>query len=92
MSTAINNKTVLTIENCLFLSRLNLIKNIPSKYKYVQGIKKDDIIIYRAQIKTHKISKVSWTKHYATEREAAIGVDKWLLENGFPPVNILKPK
>ena len=31
------------------------------------------------------------TKIFATEREAAIAVDKELINRGKPPVNILKP-
>jgi hypothetical protein len=34
----------------------------------------------------------SRSKNFATEREAALQADKWLLEMGREPVNILKPK
>lgn len=30
------------------------------------------------------------SKGFNTEREAAMQVDKWLIERGVPPVNILK--
>lgn len=30
--------------------------------------------------------------HFHSEKEAAIQVDKWLIERGEQPVNILKPK
>ena len=32
------------------------------------------------------------TKRFATEREAALFVDKWFISQGREPVNILKPK
>jgi len=35
--------------------------------------------------------KIKLRKHYATEREAAIAVDKALILNGEQPRNILKP-
>ena len=33
-----------------------------------------------------------WSKHFKTEREAALAVDKKLIEIGKEPVNILKHK
>ena len=39
-----------------------------------------------------KSQGIGGVKAFATEREAAIHVDKILLEHGRAPVNILKPK
>ena len=35
---------------------------------------------------------LSWYNLFDTEREAALGADKYLISKGLPPVNILKPK
>ena len=62
-------------------------KYLSSKYKHVQGY-------------TSKSGKVYWVvamkgvskAHLKTEREAAIAVDKILINRGKLPVNILKCK
>ena len=57
-------------------------------YKYVyQRVIKNEKIVYEAYISTFK-----WSKYFLDEREAAIAVDKKLLENNRNPVNILIPK
>ena len=58
----------------------------PSQFKYVIGIT------------TGQDKPIQWIFHkkgvserrYPTERAAAIAADKWLLENGFKAVNVLK--
>ena len=64
-----------------------LCKCRPSKYKYVQEINPDGDKWYW-QIRLPSVTK----KTYATEREAAIAVDKWLISKGKKPVNILVAK
>lgn len=73
---------------------LNKIPHIETKYvkgttyKYVyQRVIKNEKTIYEAHILTFK-----WSKYFLNEREAAIAVDKKLLENNRNPVNILVPK
>lgn len=64
------------------------VKNVKSKYKYVQGIL------------TISLNKTKWVVNikgvgrngFETEREAALAVDKYLISKGKEPVNILKPK
>lgn len=55
-----------------------------SQYMYVCFSTRDNI--WFAQYKN------KFRKRYDTEREAALGVDKFLLTIGEQPVNILKPK
>ena len=51
------------------------------------------VAIPRIQIKFGgNLSQASSAKRFATEREAALFVDKWMLEHGRQPVNILKAK
>ena len=56
-----------------------------SKYKYVYAIKFKGEVIYRSYI-----TRLKWANYFLTEREAAIAVDKKLIEKGKEPVNILK--
>jgi len=58
-----------------------------SPYKYVYGIKFRGEVVYRAYI-----TRLKWANYFLSEREAAIAVDKKLLEKGKEPVNILKKK
>jgi hypothetical protein len=80
--------------------------NATSKYKYVQrnpngragtksGIERSNKTPWLARFGVwDKLSQSqTWrSKCFATEREAALQVDKWLIELGKPPVNILKPR
>ena len=61
-----------------------------SKYKYVSVMERKGKIEYRG-IYTAKSGKKNG-KNFPTEREAAIYVDKMLIEMGKEPVNILKRK
>lgn len=45
---------------------------------------------WQAQLRLKNRRK--WQNYYKSEREAAIAVDIKLIEQGKPPVNILKPK
>lgn len=56
-------------------------------YKYVTIFKYKEVIYYRAGL-----AKYKWAKYFNNEREAAIAVDKKLIEKGKEPVNILKRK
>jgi len=56
-------------------------------YTHVAKYQYKEIVFYRAYLK-----KFKWTKYFDNEREAAIAVDKKLLEKGKEPVNILKRK
>ena len=64
-------------------------KKLPKgKYKYVYSyILSDGTIVYKAYI-----SKYRWSKYFKSERQAAIQVDKYLLNKGRKPVNILVKK
>jgi hypothetical protein len=57
-----------------------------NKYKYVYFLRarRRFKAMYRAAIRGE------FCKCYPTEREAAIAIDKHLISNGRPPVNILK--
>lgn len=61
-----------------------------SKYKYVSGLSigQDKPIRWAFQF-IHPINGRT-TKTFETERQAAIAADRYLLENGFKAVNILK--
>jgi hypothetical protein len=61
-------------------------KGIPKgKYKYVYGyLMPDNSIKYQAKIKKYR-----WSAYFETEKEAAIAVDKLLINKGLTPVNIL---
>lgn len=76
-----------------FLSRALILNyNImKSKYKGVCGIKdkKDGSYRFSANLMRNNVRK-SW--FFDTEREAGIAYDKWLIEFGEEPVNILKRK
>jgi len=61
-------------------------KYYPSKYKYVQNLKKDGKDVWCINMKG--ISKAK----FDTERQAAIAVDKLLIGKGKEPVNILVRK
>lgn len=56
-------------------------------YKYVRIVSYDNEKTYRAEIDEFKVCK-----SFANARDAAIYIDKKLLENGKEPVNILKRK
>lgn len=62
-------------------------KRIKSQYKYVQGFINDKNIIrwYTNIYRVHSLS-------FDTEREAAIAVDKYFINKGKEPKNILKRK
>lgn len=59
--------------------------HVPSKYKYVQGMYRDDKIgtIWQVILKGIKAT-------YKTERDAALAVDRTLIAKGKEPINILK--
>lgn len=54
-------------------------------YKYVEKLRKGERIIWKGVV----LGRSKW---FDTEREAALFVDKVLIENGKSPVNILKLK
>lgn len=56
-----------------------------SKYKYVSKRTKGDVSFWRASLQ-----KYNWAKHFKTEREAALGVDLFLINLKLEPINILK--
>ena len=58
-----------------------------TKYKYVYKVSFDNIETYRAEL-----SKYHLCQCFDIIRDAAIAVDKKLLENNKEPVNILKRK
>ena len=64
-------------------------KKLPKgKYKYVYSyILSDGTKVHKAYISTY-----GWSKYFKTEREAAIEVDKYLLNKGKEPVNVLVKK
>lgn len=57
------------------------------KYIYLRQLGLD--IVYFASIYNKKIK---WQNQFSTEKEAAIAVDKKLIQVGMDPVNILKKK
>jgi hypothetical protein len=64
----------------------NKVRLPKGKYKYVYPWqKKDGTIVYQSYI-----SKYKWSKYFSNEKDAAIGVDKYLIEKGLKPINILK--
>jgi len=63
-----------------------------TEYKYVSKWVRGDEVIYEAKISRINKVRSSWVNWYPTLREAAIAVDKKLLECGCKPVNILKKK
>jgi hypothetical protein len=56
-------------------------------FTHVAKFQYKDIVFYRASIR-----RFNWAKYFDIEREAAIAVDKKLIEKGEEPVNILKKK
>lgn len=56
-------------------------------YEYVRIVSFDGEMTYRAEIPTLKVNK-----SFADARDAALYVDKLLLQAGKRPVNILKKK
>ena len=68
-----------------------------SKYKYVyhcpfktgSASKLNDLNVWQGYVRINHVNK---RKKFKTERDAAIWVDKTLMENGLQPVNIFKPK
>jgi len=83
-----------------------VVKRIKSSYKYVNWIQVTTPTSIKENEKTNlkpwcaaipfRIFNINdgynWTAFFATEREAAIAVDKKMIELGRKPVNILKPK
>ena len=61
------------------------IKLPKGKYKYVYSYKMPDGTIKHQSF----ISKYKWSAYHKTEKEAAIAVDKYLLQKGLKPVNML---
>ena len=61
------------------------------KYKYVYGRIACDRVWWVGKVFISKTQSTR-SKNFDTEREAAIYVDKQLIECGKPPVNILKRK
>jgi hypothetical protein len=57
-----------------------------SQYKYVMGISHGQDKPIRWVFHKKGVSEA----RYPTERAAAVAADRWLLENGFKAVNILK--
>lgn len=55
-----------------------------TEYKYVSVVSYDGIPTFRAEICEYK-----WMKCFSSCREAALAVDKKLIEKGQKPVNIL---
>ena len=56
-------------------------------YKYVSCFETEWGLVARVNM-----PRYNWQKYFQTEREAAIAVDKKLIENGREPVNILIKK
>lgn len=65
------------------------IKTKPTKYKYVVECLKCGKTTFMAGFKHNGKQN---TKHYPTEKEAAIAVDVYLISKGKDPVNILIKK
>ena len=61
-----------------------------SRYKYVRCSKLKDVFIWRAMFYFN--GKLTTSKIYKTERDAAIAVDLFRISKCMPPINILKPK
>jgi hypothetical protein len=58
-------------------------------YFYVKKITRGKYIQWEAKI-TNRI--IIYHSYHATEKEAAIAVDKILIKNGYEPINVLKQK
>ena len=58
-----------------------------TSYKYVYHVSYDGVETYRAEL-----SKLHYCECFANPRDAAIAVDKKLLEHGKEAVNILKKR
>lgn len=66
--------------------RGKLMKRIgPTSYKYVYIVSYDGVLTYRAEL-----TKFHFHKCFAIAKDAALAIDKKLLENNQDPVNILK--
>jgi hypothetical protein len=59
----------------------------PTRYKYVYIVSYNGVLTYRAEL-----PKLHFAKTFAIARDAALAIDKKLLENNIDPVNILKRK
>lgn len=57
----------------------------PTRYKYVYIVSYDGVLTYRAEL-----AKYHYMKCFAIAKDAALAIDKKLLENNQDPVNILK--
>ena len=78
-------------------SRYKYVKYMPTSYVNTKaGLKRWEELPWIAQVSLHHpifgTQRLGASKRFATEREAAIHVDKVFLEHGRAPVNILKPK
>ena len=60
-------------------------KIFPTKYKYVQRVTIKEHVFFRTRLPNH--GSIS----FVTAREAAVAVDKMLINMGKSPINILKP-
>jgi hypothetical protein len=56
-------------------------KDDPSKMNYLANVRRKV-----------GFKQKNYFKNFETAKEAALAVDMWLIDNNFPPVNILKPK
>lgn len=57
------------------------------KYKHVYSYKMPNGTIKHQSF----ISKYKWSAYHETEKAAAIAVDKYLLQKGLKPINVLVP-
>jgi hypothetical protein len=62
----------------------NMKRICKTEYKYVSVVTYDGRPTFRAEIRKYK-----WMKCFASCREAALAVDKKMIEKGNQPVNIL---
>jgi hypothetical protein len=65
-------------------------ERVKKKYKHVLYVKRKKLRKWYAYCK--RDGKIVASMHFDDEREAALYVDKCLIANGYPPVNILKKK
>lgn len=65
------------------------VEYMKSDYRFVSKWIIDGEDYFKAQVKRGDLSWACW---FNTEKEAALGADKKLIEHGYPPVNILKKK
>lgn len=63
-----------------------------TQYRYVTRFIRGQEEMFKSQLTNSVLKTTHWMNWYTTAREAAIAVDKKLLEFGLEPVNILKRK